>query len=72
MLGLPTELFTPLFAVARMAGWNAHRIEELINQGKSFVMRIKRLRNHSLIYQLMKDNKWVIYMHLSRHERKGS
>ena len=34
MLGLPMELFTPLFAVARMAGWSAHRIEELINQGK--------------------------------------
>ena len=34
MLGLPTELFTPLFAVARMAGWSAHRLEELINQGK--------------------------------------
>lgn len=34
MLGLPTELFTPLFAVARTAGWSAHRIEELINQGK--------------------------------------
>lgn len=34
MLGLPTELFTPLFAIARMAGWSAHRIEELINQGK--------------------------------------
>lgn len=34
MLGLPMELYTPLFAVARMAGWSAHRIEELINQGK--------------------------------------
>ena len=34
MLGLPNELFTPLFAVARMAGWSAHRLEELINQGK--------------------------------------
>lgn len=34
MLGLPVELFTPLFAVARMAGWSAHRIEELINKGK--------------------------------------
>lgn len=34
MLGLPSELFTPLFAVARMAGWSAHRLEELINEGK--------------------------------------
>ena len=34
MLGLPEELFTPLFAVARVAGWSAHRIEELINANK--------------------------------------
>lgn len=34
MLGLPEELFTPMFAVARMAGWSAHRIEELINVNK--------------------------------------
>ncbi len=34
MLGLPEELFTPLFAVARVAGWSAHRIEELINASK--------------------------------------
>jgi len=31
MLGIPEELFTPLFAIARIAGWSAHRIEELIN-----------------------------------------
>ena len=30
MLGIPDELFTPLFAVARMAGWCAHRIEEVM------------------------------------------
>lgn len=30
MLGIPDELFTPLFAVARMAGWSAHRMEELL------------------------------------------
>ena len=30
MLGIPEELFTPLFAVARMAGWSAHRMEEII------------------------------------------
>jgi citrate synthase len=34
MLELPAELFTPLFAVARIAGWSAHRLEELVNAGK--------------------------------------
>lgn len=34
MLNLPTELYTPLFAVARIAGWSAHRMEELINGNK--------------------------------------
>ena len=34
MLDLPLELYTPIFAVARVAGWSAHRIEELINMGK--------------------------------------
>ena len=34
MLDLPLELYTPLFAMARIAGWSAHRIEELINMSK--------------------------------------
>lgn len=34
MLGLPTELFTPIFAMARIVGWSAHRLEELSNNGK--------------------------------------
>ncbi|MCR4587254.1 MAG: citrate/2-methylcitrate synthase [Lachnospiraceae bacterium] len=34
MLGIPRELYTPLFAIARIAGWSAHRIEELIGAGK--------------------------------------
>lgn len=34
MLGLPTELYTPLFACARISGWSAHRLEEIINAGK--------------------------------------
>jgi citrate synthase len=34
MLGLPMELYTPMFAVARVAGWSAHRMEELVNMGK--------------------------------------
>lgn len=34
MLGIPRELFTPIFAVARISGWSAHRLEELVNRGK--------------------------------------
>ncbi|MBQ5418189.1 MAG: citrate synthase, partial [Oscillospiraceae bacterium] len=34
MLGIPDELFTPIFAVSRIAGWSAHRIEEIINSNK--------------------------------------
>ncbi len=34
MLELPRELYTPIFAIARIAGWSAHRIEELVNNGK--------------------------------------
>ena len=34
MLGIPTELFTAIFAVARIAGWSAHRLEELTSAGK--------------------------------------
>ena len=34
MLGIPKELYTPLFAVARIAGWSAHRIEELVTADK--------------------------------------
>lgn len=34
MLGLPLELYTPIFAIARITGWSAHRMEELANNGK--------------------------------------
>lgn len=34
MLGIPMELFTPIFAMARIVGWSAHRMEELINVDK--------------------------------------
>jgi citrate synthase len=34
MLNIPNELYTPLFAISRIAGWSAHRIEEIQNAGK--------------------------------------
>ena len=34
MLNLPIELYTPIFAIARIVGWSAHRMEELANNGK--------------------------------------
>ena len=34
MLGIPVELYTPMFAIARIVGWSAHRLEELINADK--------------------------------------
>lgn len=34
MLGLPVELYTPIFAIARISGWSAHRLEEVTHSGK--------------------------------------
>ena len=34
MLEMPLELYTPIFAIARIVGWSAHRIEELLNMDK--------------------------------------
>jgi citrate synthase len=34
MLKIPIEMFTPIFAISRISGWSAHRIEELVNNGK--------------------------------------
>ncbi len=45
MLGIPEELFTPLFAIARVTGWSAHRIEELINCNKIIRPAYKAVRS---------------------------
>lgn len=46
-MGIPKELFTPIFAMARVAGWSAHRIEEII-QGRlirpSYYSSLSRLK----------------------------
>ena len=46
MLGLPQELYTPLFAVARMSGWAAHRMEELTSGGKLIRPRYECVEQH--------------------------
>ena len=47
MLGLPLELYTPIFAIARIAGWSAHRIEELMNSGKIVRPAYKNVAKHT-------------------------
>ena len=46
MLGIPTQLFTPIFAISRISGWCAHRIEELVNEGKLIRPAYKYVGHH--------------------------
>ena len=46
VLKIPVELFTPMFAIARIAGWSAHRIEELSNNGKIIRPAYKYVGSH--------------------------
>ncbi len=46
MLGIPREMFTPLFAISRIAGWSAHRLEELVNKGKIIRPAYKYVGHH--------------------------
>ena len=47
MLDLPLQLFTPLFAIARMPGWAAHRLEEIANAGKIIRPAYKSVSDYS-------------------------
>ena len=47
MLGIPDDLFTPLFATARLAGWCAHRMEELYTGGRILRPAYKSLSSHT-------------------------
>ena len=46
MLGIPKELFTPIFAIARIPGWSAHRLEEILNAGKIIRPAYKYVGHH--------------------------
>lgn len=54
MLGLPYELFTPIFAISRIAGWSAHRLEELINANKIIRPAYKAVKDQ-IPYQKLED-----------------
>lgn len=54
MLGIPEDLFTPLFAVSRMAGWCAHRFEEL-NSGKRIIRPAYKSISHEKTYVDIKN-----------------
>lgn len=46
MLGLPVELYTPIFAIARISGWSAHRLEEISHNGKIMRPAYKNVGSH--------------------------
>lgn len=46
MLGIPKQMFTSIFAISRIAGWSAHRIEELVNEGKLIRPAYKYVGHH--------------------------
>ncbi len=52
MLNIPEELFTPIFAMARISGWCAHRMEELVNQGKIIRPAYKYVGTHKPYYSI--------------------
>lgn len=54
MLGIPEELFTPIFAIARIPGWCAHRLEELLNGNKIIRPAYKYVGRH-VDYQALPD-----------------
>ena len=58
-LGIPAELYTPLFACGRIAGWSAHRIEELVSGGRIMRPAFKCV-NKRRPYQAMDDRKNII------------
>ena len=69
MLGIPQELFTPIFAMARIVGWSAHRMEELIN-----VDKIIRPAYQSIVvpkvYESLKDRSTLRISHKEEQKLK--
>ncbi|MBR0131704.1 MAG: citrate/2-methylcitrate synthase [Lachnospiraceae bacterium] len=56
MLNIPVSMFTPLFAISRISGWSAHRLEEIVNNGKIIRPAYKYVGHHTG-YIPMEDRK---------------
>ena len=56
MLGIPDELFTPLFAISRIAGWSAHRLEEILSGSKIIRPAYKSISEHREYVSIDKRN----------------
>jgi citrate synthase len=54
MLGIPVELYTPIFAMARVVGWSAHRMEELVNMDKIIRPAYQSIMEEK-VYHSLKD-----------------
>ena len=54
MLGIPVELYTPIFAMARVVGWSAHRMEELVNMDKIIRPAYQSIMEEK-VYRSLKD-----------------
>ena len=53
MLNIPRELFTPIFAISRIAGWSAHRIEEIVSGGRIYRPAYKNISKERDFIPLM-------------------
>ncbi len=56
MLQIPEELFTPIFAISRISGWCAHRLEEIVNNGKIIRPAYKYVADHLTYVPLEERN----------------
>jgi citrate synthase len=55
MIGLPAEIYTPIFAMARIVGWMAHRIEELNFDDRRIIRPAYKNTQDSKAYKSIKD-----------------
>ena len=74
MLGIPKELFTPIFAIARIPGWSAHRLEEILNASKIIRPAYKYVGHH-VDFQPLEKRKTAEeitpLLHKIKEEQKG-